>query len=268
MRGINTNISDEDISTLTELGLTVSQAKIYLSLAKAKNLTAQAISTTSKVARPDVYRVLVQLNEDGLVERIISKPQEFHAISVEKCVSKLIQRRIIKTEELAQKALKLIEDLKHDTANEEPNEKFEFIVIPNKDALYAKTEKMLSNTQERICFMGLTKRIFSWLSNYSPILEEALVRKVDCRMIMPQPETKHSLAPLKTLEKYSNFVLRLISGSPKAVFSVWDRKEALISTSTVDTQFPVPTLWSNNKGIVDLSQDYFEFLWQKAEKQA
>ena len=97
MRGINTNISDEDISTLTELGLTVSQAKIYLSLAKAKNLTAQAISTTSKVARPDVYRVLVQLNEDGLVERIISKPQEFHAISVEKCVSKLIQRRIIKT---------------------------------------------------------------------------------------------------------------------------------------------------------------------------
>ena len=142
MRGINTNISDEDISTLTELGLTVSQAKIYLSLAKAKNLTAQAISTTSKVARPDVYRVLVQLNEDGLVEKIISKPQEFHAISVEKCVSKLIQRRIIKTEELAQKALKLIEDLEHDTANEELNEKFEFIVIPNKDALYANTVKM------------------------------------------------------------------------------------------------------------------------------
>ena len=88
--------------------------------------------------------MLVQLNEDGLVEKIISKPQEFHAISVEKCVSKLIQRRIIKTEELAQKALKLIEDLEHDTANEELNEKFEFIVIPNKDALYAKTVKMPS----------------------------------------------------------------------------------------------------------------------------
>jgi sugar-specific transcriptional regulator TrmB len=262
------NSSDEDVSTLAELGLTVSQAKVYLSLAKAKNLTAQAISTISKVARPDVYRILVQLQEAGLVEKMMTKPEESHAIPIGKCVSILMQRRIRKTEELQKKALTLAQSLRRKTASEEPNEKFEFMLIHNRDAVYAKAEKMLTSAQECICFLGLTRRMFSWLSNCSPILEEALVRKVDCRMIMPQPETNHGLAPLKTLGKYSNFVLRLISGSPKAAFSVWDRKEVLITTSTVDTPFPASTLWSNNKGIVDLSQDYFEFLWQKAEKQA
>jgi sugar-specific transcriptional regulator TrmB len=33
---MNVNYSDEDVSTLAELGLTATQAKVYLSLAKAK----------------------------------------------------------------------------------------------------------------------------------------------------------------------------------------------------------------------------------------
>lgn len=259
--------SDEYISTLAELGLSISQAKVYLSLAKSRSLKAHEISSISGVDRPDVYRVLLQLEEAGLVEKIISKPEEFHAISIEKCVSNLIQRRIMKTAELQEKALTLTQNFKRITENEELAAEFQFILIPNRGAVYAKAEKMIKSVQKIVCFMALRRRMIAWASNYSPLLEEALTRKVDFRIIMPKPKMKEHLGePLEALMKYPNFVLRLISGSPKVGFSVWDRKEMLLSTSAIDTPFPHPTLWSNNKSVVDLSQGYFDLIWQKAQK--
>jgi hypothetical protein len=72
--------------------------------------------------------------------------------------------------------------------------------------------------------------------------------------------------PFEDLMKYPDFALRLIPESPNVVFCVWDRKEIFLSTSANDTPFPHPTLWSNNKCIVDLAQDYFDLIWQQAQK--
>ena len=98
-------------------------------------------------------------------------------------------------------------------------------------------------------------------------MEEALARKVVFRIIMPKPEMNEHLGePIEMLMNYPNFALKLLSESPNVGFSVWDRKEILFSTSGIDTPFPCPTLWSNNRSIVDLSQNYFNLLWQKAQK--
>ena len=107
--------SSEDLSeqvlTLTELGLSTTQAKIYLALVKTENQTAQTISKLSTVSRPDVYRVLNQLQDLGLVEKIIAKPEEFRAIPIEEGVSILLQRRINKTRELQNRGLKLVQSV-------------------------------------------------------------------------------------------------------------------------------------------------------------
>ena len=264
--GIRVKSSDENVSVLSELGLSISQAKVYLSLAKSRNLKAREISQISGISRPDVYRVLTQLEKAGLVEKTISKPEQFHAIPIEKCVSNLLQRRMVKTSELQQKALSLTQDLKRNALNEELTENFQFMLINNRDAVYAKAEKMVRSVQEIICFLALSRRLIAWVSNYLPILEEALTRKVDFRIIMPKPKNKDFGEPLEALMKYPNCVLRLTSVSPSVGFSVWDHKELLLSTSAIDTPFPYPTLWSNNKSIVDLSQDYFDLVWQKAQK--
>ena len=217
---------------------------------------------------PDVYRVLVQLEEAGLVEKAMTKPEEFHAVSIEKCVSDLIQRRIMKTAELQQRTLALTQNFKRISENEELPEEFQFMLIPSRHAVYAKAEKMIRDVQTIICFMALKRRLIAWVSNYSHILEEALSRKVDFRIIMPKPELNERMGePLEALMKYPNLDLRLISVSPNTGFSVWDRKEMLLSTSAIDSPFPHPTLWSNNKTAVDLAQDYFDLIWQKARKQ-
>ncbi len=79
----------------------------------------------------------------------------------------------------------------------------------------------------------------------------SLARKVDFRIILPEPEKDQHLGELiEALMRYPNFDIRLISEALNVGFSVWDGKEILLSTSEIDTPYPQPTLLSNNKGIV------------------
>jgi sugar-specific transcriptional regulator TrmB len=259
--------SDEYLSTLVELGLSVPQAKIYLALAKSCSLKVQEISTSSGVARPDVYRVLIKLEEAGFIERTISTPQEFCAVPFEKCVSNLVQIKMNKTAELHQKVLKLTQEFRQNVTVERPNEKFHFMLLPSKRAIYAKSQEMLQEVQTIIEFLSLTRRMIAWLSNYTPCLEAALARKVECRVIMPKPEPHVDVSKhFKRLKRYSNFSLTFLPEEPKFGFSVWDNKEVLITTAPIDSPTPATTLWSNNRAIVDLCHEHFEYLWTKAEK--
>jgi sugar-specific transcriptional regulator TrmB len=258
---------DEDISTINELGLSVTQAKVYLALAKAGKLTVQEASKLSGVARPHVYQALNKLEDAGLVIRIINNPLRFQAFPLEECVSILLQRRIKKTAKLQKQTMLLKQHFKTTQALGAPDIQLQFTLIPKRDAVYATANRMLQNVQERIDFLCLTRRMIAWLSNCLPIVEETLSRKVLFRVIMPSADPNTDVwEPIKMLDKYSNFKLKLIPEEPKFGFSVWDGKEILMTTSPVDSSTPATTLWSNNRGLVDLCQEHFCCLWEKAKK--
>jgi sugar-specific transcriptional regulator TrmB len=256
---------DENVSILVHLGLSQLEAKVYLALFRSKNPTAWTISKISGISRPDVYRVLGNLEETGFVEKIVSKPQKFHPIPAEEVVSTLLERRKRQNEQLQKEASRLAQALQGKTANEETDDKCGFILISGRNSVHSKAEKMLRSAQECICCLGFPRRIFSWLSFCSSTLEEVLAKKVDCRVIMPKFEEDVGDA-LKSLGKRPNFSVRLILERPETAFSIWDRKEILIDTSAIDTAAPAPVLWSDNKCIVTLCQEYFEYLWLKAKK--
>jgi sugar-specific transcriptional regulator TrmB len=257
----------EASSTLTELGLNASQARAYLALAKNGIMNAHEISKASNIARPHVYTIMAELEEAGLVVTIIGSPELFQAISIEEAISILLKRRITKTADLQEKAAKLTMNFKNSQSSITPKENIQFMLIPKRDAVYAKAEKMLTKAQENIAFLCLTKRMISWLSVYQSGFEAALARKVDCRVIMPKPEPGvDTWKPINALISYHNFNLRLISKDPKFEFSVWDNKEVLFTTSPIDTAVPATTLWSNNRGLVDLCTEHFDCIWNEAEE--
>ena len=178
-----------------------------------------------------------------------------------------MQRRLMKTVELQKKALSLTQSFKRINIKEKLGEEFDFMLIPSRAAIYAKAEKMIRNVEDTICFMALRRRMIAWVSSYSPLLQDVLKRNVAFKIIIPKPDADERLGgPLEALMKYPNFGLRLASAPPNVGFSVWDQKEMLLSTSAVDSPFPYPTLWSNNKAAVDLAQDYFDLVWQKCRK--
>jgi sugar-specific transcriptional regulator TrmB len=263
---IDLDSPEEDVSILKELGISVTQAKIYLALARARTLNAQEISKLSGVARPHVYQVLDDLLEQGLITQIIDQPERYQAIPISECVSALMRRRIIKTAELEEKTILLEKKYRTLPIMQGIDKPLQFMFIPKKETVYAKAEKMLVTVRETIIFLLSTRRMISWLSDSLPLFEKTLARGVNCKVIIPSPGmTVDLLKQFKMFERYPNFSLRLLSNIPNFGFSVWDGKEMIMTAYPSDSPTTEPSLWSDNSCIVSLCEEHFENLWDKAE---
>lgn len=93
-------VNDEEIQVLTRLGLTITQAKVFLALCRIGTSTPKIISEESKVARQDIYRIFTELQELGFVVKGITSPVMFEAIPLQDALSFLLERRIKETREL------------------------------------------------------------------------------------------------------------------------------------------------------------------------
>ena len=263
--GFCMNYQDRYLTTLSDLGLSSSQAKIFLTLAKFQMLNARSISKLTGITRSDVYRVFNELEAAGLVERIIAKPEKFKARPPEECISTLLQRRINKTRQIVKEATELTNFLNKNFDQIESDEKLGFILLTGRNAIYAKVGKMFQEVQQTVYFLGLPpRRLMALFTNCLPALENALERGVKCKVVMKKPE-EGLQKPLRRLIKGSNFNLRYVTEQPKTVFSIWDNKDALLGTSQEDAPSPTPILWSNNTSIVTLGKEYFEKTWEMVE---
>lgn len=90
---MDTESFQQAVATLSDLGLTTTQAKVYLTLVKSESSTIETISNLSKVARTDLYRITHELEKKGLVERILANPTQFKPIPLAECLPVLLQRK-------------------------------------------------------------------------------------------------------------------------------------------------------------------------------
>ena len=86
-------VQDETIHTLMELGLTGLQSKVYLTLAAMEKANGKTLWKSSGVARQDVYRILDELQNKGLIEKILATPMQYKAIPLQEGLSILLKRK-------------------------------------------------------------------------------------------------------------------------------------------------------------------------------
>ena len=115
LRGIRLASEDEVTQVLTDLGLNLSQARVYFAISQSGVSTVKNVSNISQVAREHIYQVLPQLQDLGLVEKIIGAPSKFRAIPLEEGASILLQNRANKTRELQKNKQLQRQELKHET---------------------------------------------------------------------------------------------------------------------------------------------------------
>ena len=127
---------NSDGSVLNELGLKMSQSKIYLSLTNNEDMTALQISKITGIPRPYVYETLGELIEAGLVILIIAHPERFQAVALQEGMSLLLRKRRAKIEELQEKTEKIIQQYvsrKEKQASILEKERFVFIPLRNRN---------------------------------------------------------------------------------------------------------------------------------------
>ena len=134
---------DDDlfVQALMNLGLTLLQAKIYLTLAKLGKAGVNRISKASNVARSDVYRVMPALEKLGLAEKIVATPTIYKAAPVREGLSILLQQKTKENSELQKETKPLLSDFQEnnvDMALEREDSQF---VVTSEEKLFLKVSK-------------------------------------------------------------------------------------------------------------------------------
>jgi len=255
---------ERETQTLLDLGLTKAQATVYLTFVRSGQARVKTIRELSKIARQDIYRILAELVELGLVQKIIKTPNEFEAIPIMDGVSILLQRRSKENSEIHRKAMEIILQHKHDNlAAKAQKEDAQYVLVSGREVAALKTINAMEKAQTHVDSIISWKKFAYLAANAQKFrLKEALKRGVRLRFIIQKPEDEKSLQKiLGDFNKEANFKVKYLIDAPQVHVGLFDTKEVFINTSIAGGLTETPLLWSNNPGLVALVQDYFEIAW-------
>ncbi len=255
----------EDHQTLNDLGLTLLQAKVYLALLQSKTMKAGVIAKASQVARPDVYRTLLKLQELGLIEKEIANPAVYRAIPIDITIPILLEHKNKKHDELKAKSTNLLNKYKNGKNGSYCPES-SFVFIPSTESLMKRLKKAINSTQKSIDVSTSCKRLTYACDRLFDDLQSAWDREVKGRAIINIKE-ENQAEIIKRCWSPPSAEIRYIFSIPKTVLAKYDNKEVFIFTKPAADLNDSPALWSNDPSIISMTEDYFEMLWIKAMKE-
>ena len=260
-----TNNKTDKNQTLTKLGLTHTQAKVYLNLCTFGTMNAKKLSNECKTPRQDTYRVLNELFTLGLVEKLLNKPVEFRAIPMNDGLNLLLGRRNEATRELKKESLQLINGLKP-TRLEEIEEDHKLILISSKETILREVKRLLTGVQKSLYVLSPPQNLVPWVFAHHELFKEVSRRKVKVRFITVGTNNKNLTNALKILSGNTDCEITLIPNSPKVSFGIYDTKSVIFELSANEGFLKSQVIISNNPCLVELALLSFESIWNQPER--
>jgi sugar-specific transcriptional regulator TrmB len=259
---------DKDAQTFTRLGLTFLQSKVYLTLIGLDEATIKTISENSRVARQELYRITSELEEEGLIERIIGAPTRFKAIPPYDGLSILLQRQDRKNKEVQISAEKLLHRYRYFRATNGAREQApHFILVPKRETLIKRLRDEIEEAEKSIDLITTVERLLQAMQYFYANYAEALRRNVKIRVVTGKAENKKPFpTKIKSLITEANFELRYIFSPPKAYVTIFDKKEAFVTLYPDASLKESPAINTSHNGFLAILQDHFESVWNTATK--
>jgi len=256
---------DEDaVLTLTNLGLTVLESRIYLGLCKYGKLSTKEISKITKTAQSDIYRVVKSLQHKGLVEKQIEKPISYKAIPFETGSSFLLERRKAECKDLQQQISRINRQLKKKSTDKNSLiHESQFVMIPRRENIVKKIAEAIERSEEKVNLVLSWKRLDAGLTDtFLESTKRAWSRGVQFRIVVEAPQNgraKKKAVEFCGIDPMCN--IRFLPDCPKTVLGLYDKKEVFIIVNPKGDLHDSPALWSNNQSLITAIQEYFELLW-------
>ncbi len=253
----------EDIHALTNFGLTQYEAQIYLSALRLGLSTAGKIAKDTGIRREEVYRTIPKLEKAGLLERVLGRPIKVRALPIEDALEVLVERQETEASKRIRELIvsrdELIERLGQETKKDNEKESSShFVLITEKDTLSKRVSSLIEHANSSIDFIDSFENAFRFVLMYADALKVAKRNHVDVRIITNFPNDVE-LIP-KTLMKYvpeNSFVVRYSDNLPSR-YAIFDRNNAMITTSAGDTFSESKCLWTNDGNLVNIIRRDFE----------
>jgi sugar-specific transcriptional regulator TrmB len=204
------------------------------------------------------------LEKQGLVERIISLPNKFKAISIDEGIAILLQRRDAQSLLLHKRATKLVENLKEkNQVSNTQEEQAQFTLVPG--AHIHRIKNAVDSAQSKVlCFTTL--EMFRKIRfGTEDVWIKGVKRQVNYQFIISKPSEEPVTLELDATLKNSDFFnFRFTVVSVPCVILI-DEKEVFLRT---ELNLEAPVLWSNNRHLVEVMQNYFVILWKELENKS
>jgi sugar-specific transcriptional regulator TrmB len=255
-------VVNSDEKVLTGLGLTSSQARVYLALARSGPSKVTAISQATGIHRTHLYEVLKSLEEHGFVEKQLDAAlyTPLPLKDASKSLVKYRQQEISKLESAINEIAEALPQ-KHSRSHG----KHELSLTSNKNSSLNKGLKYIGMTRMQIDQMHTWRRFTQLWDFFANAYTEALARGVRIRQIVEFPTDSRQAQKILNAPEFSNELLEVkFVSKTGGNMSIFDSKRILISTSQVENLGETPLLFSDYEGHLGLMQTYFAYSWQHA----
>jgi len=259
-----------EIDVLTELGLSNRQARVYLTILKLHEAKAKTIADHSSVNRQEIYRIIEDLEQIGLVQRNVCVPTTFSATPITEVANVLLAQKTNQLTNLRQKTNLLIKKLQlaHNTtlgncADKKP--RIGTVFEADRAKKYTQT---IHATNKTIDITASCKRFKQIINLLEIPLQTALSNGVVIRMVIEKSPAQ--LLPSRMINKQSQAIptslkVKMLFGCPTAAIAIFDQTTAAIAFDPHVNLSKGPDLWTDNPTLVSLCHAYFDNIWAKAE---
>ncbi len=258
------------LEVLKDFGLTKKESEVYIYLAKSCIQKAGNISKQLKMHKAQIYRILRNLRNKGIVVSTFEVPMRFEAVPFESFLDLKIKSKREEAAILEEKRDELLAYWNSISIECPVNRLGRFMIIEGRNNLYSMIFQMIERAEREVLgiidYLGLTQAVQMGLLD---ILEKTVTRFRFLTEI--KQENLQMTKPIleKITAKNANFEVnhvRLVSGiCPR--FIIRDDKEAIIflshkEASSTDSKHE-NGIWTN-RPTVFYAKSFFEELWHKS----
>lgn len=263
------SVKDNAILTLTQLGLTFLESKVYIILCKYGKLSTKEISKFGKMAQSDVYRVVKSLQHKGLIQKQIQKPAIYKATPFKTGSAFLLERKKSNYDKLERKIEQLNLQFKENSTKPRIDEESEFLMVPKRENIVKKINEAIDRSKKRVDLCLTWQRFYNGMTHaFAESSEKAWARGVQFRIVLEAPqETLLQKKAEEFCRKSPMCSIRFIPSSPKTVMGLYDEKEVFIVVKPNEGLFQSPALWSSNQSLITALQECFDLLWLTSMKE-
>jgi sugar-specific transcriptional regulator TrmB len=260
-------MSEKQESDLIEFGLTALQSKVYLTLLRLGRARAELLARVTGIVRPEIYRILRELEAKGLVQRTPGAPSKYSATPPNKGLSLVIERYKKKLVDLERKKASLVKIFKAYPFDQNSIPEGGFSLIVGADSVVLRAKQMISEAKyEYAAIMSKYALKRAREDGVTRVLASAKKRNLQIRIISEIDKSNSAIA-----DSLSKYVQLRQSNGLLFYLDIFDRKKMLFGPAITDAELSTTVrrdtdLWTDNLQFVGGMYALFEHLWEASAK--
>jgi sugar-specific transcriptional regulator TrmB len=258
----------EQIGYLTELGLNLTEARVYVALLTVPEVTATEAADRAGVPRPKVYEALRSLEERGLCLSIAGKTTRFRAGDTDDALEALRAEREHERQHAAEKDQELVERLRERLPRpptpSEDGRPFDYLeAVFGRSRTSSALERVLAAAERRLAIMQQPP-FLQPRSRWNVAELEAMERGVELRIV-------YSIDGLTDPLRYAALAragaeIRVVRELPMKL-AISDDAEAMLSLRDPHThEQGITSMVVRHPDLVSAFQLMFESQWEAARR--